>query len=102
MSDDRPRKPDPGKPADKDAELNIGSFAGLGLQFGIAIVVFLFLGQWLDRRLDTSPTFLIAGVFLGGGAAFYNMYRRLTAAQKADEERRKRDRESRGKAGGEG
>ncbi|MDO8500835.1 MAG: AtpZ/AtpI family protein [Gemmatimonadaceae bacterium] len=92
MRDDTPRNPSP----QKDGEINLGSFAGVGLQFAVAIVLFLFLGQWVDRKLGTSPVFLLAGVFIGGGAAFYGMYRRLTTAQKADDERRKREKESRG------
>jgi F0F1-type ATP synthase assembly protein I len=71
--------------------LNVGSFAGAGLQFAISLVLFLFIGQWVDRKLGTSPAFLIAGVFIGGGGAFYSMYRKLAAAQKADDERRKRE-----------
>ena len=65
-------------------------FAGVGIQFAVAIVVFLFAGQWLDGRLGTGGLFTIAGVFVGGGAAFYNMYRKITAAQRRDDERRKR------------
>lgn len=91
MRDDRSNRPKSEKPG-KD-ELNIGSFAGVGLQFAISIVAFLFLGQWVDRKLGSSPAFLLAGVFIGGSAAFYSMYRRLAAAQKADDERRKRERE---------
>lgn len=81
---------------DKNEGLNVGSFAGVGLQFAVSIVAFLFLGQWTDRKLGTSPLFVVAGVFIGGGAAFYSMYRRLAAAQKADDERRKREGASRG------
>ncbi len=77
-------------------ELKLGTFAGVGLQFALAIILFLFLGQWADRKLDTSPVFLLTGVFVGGGAAFYSMYRRLSRAQKADDERRKRGRENQG------
>jgi F0F1-type ATP synthase assembly protein I len=91
MRDDRSIRPKSEKTG-KD-ELNIGSFAGVGLQFAISIVAFLFLGQWVDRKLGSSPVFLLAGVFIGGSAAFYSMYRRLAAAQKADDERRKRERE---------
>ena len=88
--------PDTSKPNPKPHkdELDLASFAGLGLQFAVTIVLFLFLGQWLDRQLGTAPVFVIAGVFLGGGAAFYLMLRRITAAQKADDERRKRQQES--------
>ena len=66
-------------------------FAGVGIQFAVSIVVFLFVGQWLDKRLGTNGLFTIAGVFVGGGAAFYNMYRKITAAQRRDDEERSRD-----------
>lgn len=89
MRDDPARKPDPAP----DEPLNMSNFAGVGLQFAVAIVLFLLLGQWADRRLGTSPVLLLIGVFVGGGAAFYSMYRRVTAAQKADDERRKRERD---------
>ncbi|MGH7719322.1 MAG: AtpZ/AtpI family protein [Gemmatimonadaceae bacterium] len=63
------------------------AFASFGLQFAISLVVFLFLGQWLDRRLGTSPLFILLGVFVGGGATFYGIYRKLMAAQRREEER---------------
>jgi ATP synthase protein I len=70
--------------------LSGADFAGVGLQFAAAIIAFLFAGQWLDNRIDTKPVFTILGVFLGAGAAFYNMYRKITAAQKKDDEARGR------------
>ena len=66
--------------------------AGVGIQFAVAIIVFLFAGQWLDKRLSTNGLFTIAGVFVGGGAAFYNMYRKITAAQRRDDEERSKAR----------
>jgi F0F1-type ATP synthase assembly protein I len=65
-------------------------FAGVGIQFAVAIVVFLFAGNWLDDQLRTNGLFTILGVFVGGGAAFYNMYRKITAAQRRDDEERSR------------
>ncbi len=70
--------------------LSGADFAGVGMQFAVAIIVFVFAGQWLDKRLGTNGLFTIAGVFVGGGAAFYNMYRKITAAQRRDDEERKR------------
>ena len=70
--------------------LSGADFAGVGIQFAFAIIAFLFAGQWLDNRLGTNGLFTIAGVFIGAGAAFYNMYRKISAAQKQDDEERRR------------
>lgn len=74
--------------------LSGGDFAGLGIQFAAAIIVFLYAGQWLDNRLGTNALFTIAGVFIGAAAAFYNMYRKISAAQKQDDEERAANRGS--------
>jgi F0F1-type ATP synthase assembly protein I len=68
--------------------LSGADFAGVGMQFALAIVLFLFAGQWLDKRLGTNGLFTIAGVFVGAIAAFYNMYRKISAAQKQDDAER--------------
>ena len=73
---------------DKGSAPSASDFAGIGLQFAASILLFVYAGQWLDRRLGTGPWFLIIGVFLGAGGAFYSMYRKLMASQK-DEERDK-------------
>ncbi len=82
----------PRKTQSTNEELNLSTFAGVGLQFAVAIVLFVLLGQWVDRKLGTAPVFLMTGVFVGGGAAFYSLYKRITAAQRADDERRRRER----------
>jgi F0F1-type ATP synthase assembly protein I len=69
--------------------LSGADFAGVGIQFAFAIIVFLFAGQWLDKRVGTNGLFTIAGVFVGAGAAFYSMYRKISAAQKQDDEERR-------------
>jgi ATP synthase protein I len=70
-----------------------GELGGLGLQFVVAILLFLYIGQWLDRKLGTEPWLLIIGVFLGAGLSFYSMYRKLMAVQAADDAERKAKRE---------
>ena len=86
MEDEERRDPSSRK------SLSGADFAGVGIQFAAAILIFLFAGQWLDKRLGTKGLFTIAGVFVGGGAAFYNMYRKITAAQRRDDEEKARDR----------
>ena len=83
MDDEKRTQPSPKQ------GLSGADFAGLGLQFAFAIVAFLFLGQWIDKRLGTDGMFTIAGVFIGAGGAFYSMYRKVSAAQKQDDEERK-------------
>jgi ATP synthase protein I len=72
---------------------SVAEFAGVGLQFAVSILVFVYAGQWLDRKLGTAPWFLIGGVFLGAGASFYSMYRKLMAANAREEAARKARRE---------
>lgn len=50
---------------------------GVGLGFAASILLFFFLGRWLDERLGTEPWLLIVGVFVGLAAGFWSMYRRL-------------------------
>jgi F0F1-type ATP synthase assembly protein I len=52
-------------------------FAGVGIQFAITIVLFAFAGIWLDRRLGSSPWFVIIMVFGGAALGFWSMVRRL-------------------------
>lgn len=58
------------------------AFAGHGIQFVISILLFLYLGKWVDQKLGTAPVFLIIGVFVGAAAGFYTMIRALTAGQR--------------------
>jgi len=59
-------------------------YAGAGLQFAGAIVVFMFLGIWLDKRLGSSPWFVLICVFVGASAGFYSIYRKLMGSSKRD------------------
>jgi ATP synthase protein I len=68
-------------------------FAGVGLQFVVALLGGLYAGQWLDRSIGTAPLFLFIGVFLGAGLGFYSMYTKLMKAQARDDAARKARRE---------
>jgi ATP synthase protein I len=77
-----------------------GDVAGVGLQFAASIILFLFVGQWLDRKLGTAPWMLIVGVFGGAAAGFYSMYRKLMAIQAREDEIRRARRERERTGGG--
>ena len=87
MNEERePREPDRSPP---ESATSGAAVAGLGIQFVLSILLFLFIGKWADERLGTEPWLLIAGVFLGAGASFYSIYRRLMADQKREDEARR-------------
>lgn len=76
----------PAAPADGASGL---ALAGLGFQFAVSLVVFYYLGAWLDRRFGTAPVFLLVCMLAGAGASFYAMYTQLMRAQRrADDARR--------------
>ncbi len=75
--------------AQSNKSLSGNDFAGAGIQFAVTLVIFIFLGSWLDKRFGTSPLFILTGVLIGGGGSFYLLYRKVTAAQRADDERRR-------------
>jgi F0F1-type ATP synthase assembly protein I len=61
----------------RDRIKDLGSYAGFGVQLGATVVVFFFLGYYLDRYLGTLPLFALLGTFIGAGASFYSIYRKL-------------------------
>ena len=79
----------PGKPGLSEPG-SAGAFAGLGIQLLVSILLFLYLGQWLDKKLGTDPLLLIVGVFVGAAVGIYNMYHMLTAAQRKERKETKK------------
>ena len=67
-----------------------GEVLGVGLQFAGAIILFLFLGRWLDGVLGTEPWLLLIGVLVGSAAGFYSLYRQLVIGPR-ERERRQRE-----------
>lgn len=84
MNDDPGRSPPrtTGFPRHPGAGVGASEFAGAGVQLAATIVVFMFLGIWLDRTLHSSPWLLLICVFAGAGAGFYSIYRKLMDAQR--------------------
>lgn len=67
--DKRERAPIPGA----------AEYMGVGLQFVVTLLLFLFAGQWLDEKLGTRPWLLMLGVFLGFVLSLYSIFQRLNA-----------------------
>jgi F0F1-type ATP synthase assembly protein I len=52
-------------------------YAGLGIQLAVSVVVFVFIGQWADKKLGTGGILTIVGAFLGFGGTLYSLVRSL-------------------------
>jgi len=83
---------DPKEPRTSAAQA--GEVLGVGLQFAGAIVLFLFVGRWLDDRLGTEPWLLLTGVMVGAVAGFVSLYRQLVVAPREREKRRREEQKS--------
>jgi F0F1-type ATP synthase assembly protein I len=66
-------------------------YSGLGIQLAVTILVFLFIGVWLDRTFKTEFIFTLILTFMGFGGGFYSFYltiKRLTEDDKKDKKRK--------------
>ena len=52
-------------------------YAGLGIQLAVSLVVFVLIGQWVDRKLGTEGIVTILAAFLGFGGTMYSLIRTL-------------------------
>lgn len=48
-------------------------YSGMALEMFVTIGLFAFLGNFLDKKLNTSPFLLIALLMIGLGIAFYRV-----------------------------
>lgn len=58
-------------------------FAGLGAQFVATIGALTWIGWWVDRKLDTSPWFLLAGALAGSLGATIAVVKAATPPRKS-------------------
>jgi F0F1-type ATP synthase assembly protein I len=73
-----------------------GPYLTLGLQLAITVVVFFFLGRWLDGKFGTDPWLMLAGLAVGvtgGLAAFLMKAIALGKEEDRETEERKKERE---------
>ena len=85
---------------ERPSMVQAGEVMGAGLQFAGAILLFLFLGRWLDARLGTAPWLLLLGVFVGAAAGFTSLYRQLVIVPRERARREAAQRRGAGEANG--
>lgn len=75
----------------------LGTYGTVGLEFALSVLFGLLGGQWLDRRLDTSPWLAVIGLGFGLAAGGRSIWRALQRANREAEEFERKDREARRK-----
>jgi F0F1-type ATP synthase assembly protein I len=74
-----------------------GSFLTMGLQLALTVVIFFFLGRWLDEKFDTRPWLMMAGLVIGTVGGFINFIRTAASMGKqADHEAEERAKDMHG------
>ncbi len=82
----RPPEKKPIKKDDRPWTVVLGQYIGLSTQNVSVIAFFGLTGWYLDKKLETTPYLLVAGLFFGAAVGFYNLIRILHQMQKnADE-----------------
>jgi hypothetical protein len=64
-----------------DPGLGWGAWASAGLEFGLAVVLFLLGGRWLDANLGWTPWGTVIGAMLGVVAGTYLLLRTALRGQ---------------------
>ncbi|HEY0190348.1 MAG TPA: AtpZ/AtpI family protein [Kofleriaceae bacterium] len=59
------------------------SASSVGLELGLAVIIGLMFGMWLDRELGTEPWMMLLFLVLGLVAGFRNVLRAVARAEKA-------------------
>jgi F0F1-type ATP synthase assembly protein I len=52
-------------------------YAGLGIQLAVSLLVFVWAGQWADRKFGTGGVITIVAALVGFGGTMYSVIRRL-------------------------
>lgn len=69
----------------------IGSYLSIGLELAVFLLVFIFLGRYLDSRLGTEPWLLLTGAAVGFFAGFYNLIKTLSRLSESEKKKEERD-----------
>lgn len=47
-----------------------------GITFAVTVALFVLAGLWLDRRIGTTPLFIVVGALVGVGLGGFWLYQR--------------------------
>jgi F0F1-type ATP synthase assembly protein I len=59
-------------------------YAGLGLQLAVSLLIFVWIGQWADRKLGTGGLVTILAALVGFGGTMFSVIRSLNRENKGE------------------
>lgn len=68
-------------------------YSGLGIQLAVTIVVFFFIGYWLDGVFGTKPILMLVFTLMGFIGGFYSFFLTIQNLSKQEEEEKKKAKE---------
>ena len=89
--------PTPAKPPLQQDWKALGSYGTLGMEIALSVVLGLFGGQWLDKKLHTGGVLTWVGFAYGLAAAGRAIYRAVQKSNREAEAHEQREREARRK-----
>ena len=60
---------------DKEQMRQLGKYGAVGIEMGLAVLIGLLLGQYVDSKFDCAPYGQNVGLFAGLGAAVKALFR---------------------------
>ena len=61
----------------------------LGLQIAASVVLFLWVGKYLDGKFGTAPGLMVTGIVLGFTGGMIHFFREVTAMSEKEERERR-------------
>jgi len=74
---------------------DLGVYGSVGLEFGLSVLMGLFFGHWLDRKMHTAPWLALVGMGFGTAAGIRTLWRTAEKARKQLEDEEHREAELR-------
>ncbi len=62
---------------------NFSRYHTLAIEMAVAVITPVIVGRWLDTKTGKEPWFTLAGMVLGGAAAFRSVQRTIGESRKA-------------------
>ena len=68
-----------------------GPLFGSGIQLAAAVVLFFFVGRWVDGALGTAPWFMLIGALAGAGGGLYTFIKTAINVGNRESEKKELD-----------